>query len=92
DRHIGSLPLKLSSINVEPYNVIPSVLKLSEESNDLILRLVEYCGIETEAYIDIPILGREIGIEIKPFEIKTLRIPLDKDKPVVECNLLETPI
>lgn len=92
DQHVGSLPLKLSSINVEPYNVIPTVLKLSEESNDLILRLVEYCGIETEACIDMRILGREVRIRMKPFEIKTLRIPLDRGKPVIECNLLETPI
>jgi alpha-mannosidase len=92
DQHAGFLPSRFSLINVEPYNVILSTLKLSEESDDLIIRLVEYTGTECESSITIPILDRDMKIRMKSFEIKTLRIPVDKSKPVVECDLLENPI
>jgi alpha-mannosidase len=88
----GFLPLRFSLVNVKPYNVILSTLKLSEEFDDLIVRLVEYTGTECESSVTIPILDRDMKIHVKPFEIKTLRIPVDKSKPVVECDLLENPI
>ncbi|MCX8162593.1 MAG: hypothetical protein N3E44_06400 [Candidatus Bathyarchaeota archaeon] len=48
DQDTSLLPIKLSPINVEQSNTVPPVLELSEKLGDLVSRLVEYCGVESE--------------------------------------------
>jgi len=46
----------------------------------------------TTATITLPHWKRTIMMRLGPCEIKTLRIPLDEDEPIVETNLLEEDI
>jgi hypothetical protein len=41
--------------------------------------------------IELVPLGRRIATEFGPFEIKTLRVPLDRANAAVETDLLERP-
>jgi alpha-mannosidase len=90
--HAGSMPNKLSLLEISPSDVAVSAVKLAEDSNDVIVRLVEYTGRDRTVRIKFTILERDLSIHIKPFEIKTLRIPLDREKPIVECDLTENPL
>ena len=49
--HEGELPPQHSFIEVSPENVILTALKEAEDSSDLIIRIYEACGIDTEAKI-----------------------------------------
>jgi alpha-mannosidase len=85
----GKLPQSDSFIHVSPDNVMVTVLKQSEDGDDLILRAVETNQAATQAIIEIPHLGKVIEAEFNPCEIKTFRIPEDMNLPVRETNLLE---
>jgi hypothetical protein len=45
--------------------------------------------INTNAIIRLPLLDREISLSFTPNEIKTILVPRDKEKPILEVNLLE---
>lgn len=91
--HSGSLEEEFSLFEVNPPEVALSVVKLAEDSNnDIIVRIVEYTGRSHIVGIKSIVLGRSLNIHLKPFEIKTLRIPLDRGKPIVECDLNEKPL
>ncbi|MBS7617955.1 alpha-mannosidase [Candidatus Bathyarchaeota archaeon] len=47
--NIGSLPKTLSVIEIKPDNVILSALKKAEDSDELVLRVYEACGLESDA-------------------------------------------
>ena len=51
--HKGSLPQNHSFFSVQPKNVILSTMKKAEDSDDIILRLYESSGKETEAIIEV---------------------------------------
>ncbi len=57
DRHSGTLPPVLSFLTIEPRTVVATVLKepeRPEKPNELILRLFETAGRDTDAYIRMP--------------------------------------
>jgi alpha-mannosidase len=83
------LPQRDSYVSIEPENVVLTVLKQSEEGDDLILRCYESHKMMTHATIRLPTWNREIVATFGPCEIKTFRIPKDATQPVVETNLLE---
>jgi alpha-mannosidase len=85
----GELPPRAAFVELEPENVVVSVLKKAEESEALVLRCYETHGVATEATILLPRWKRTIRTTLGPGEIKTLRIPKDKASSVVEVNLLE---
>lgn len=88
--HKGELPQRASFVQVEPENVMLTSLKEAEDrSGDLILRLVETAGKTCEGKVELPALGRSVPVEMKPFEIKTLRVPVNGSRKVSENNLLE---
>jgi alpha-mannosidase len=87
--HEGNLPQKDSFLSVDADNVIVSVVKKAEESDALVIRVVETANMETEATIVLPKWNRKIVASFKRSEIKTFRIPKDPNEPVVETNLLE---
>ena len=90
--HAGSLPMCASFISVSRPNVIASVLKKSEDSDDLIVRLYETAGQACHAAIQLNGLSRSFTARFGPAEIKTFRVPSDPDKPIIETNLLEDTI
>jgi alpha-mannosidase len=85
----GDLPQSASFIQVEPANVLVSVLKQAEDGADLILRAYETDKTPAHARICLDGWKRVIETDFAPCEIKTLRIPRDPSQPVVETNFLE---
>jgi alpha-mannosidase len=85
----GTLPQSDSFIHVSTDNVMVTVLKQTEDGDDLILRAVETIGAKTQTSIQLPHAGRTIETIFQPCEIKTFRVPKDPQLPVIETNLLE---
>ncbi|MDN4524082.1 alpha-mannosidase [Fictibacillus fluitans] len=87
--HQGRLPATHSFLSVDAPNVIVTALKKSEDGEGIVLRLYEAHQTETVASIHLPESEREVEVSFKPCEIKTLYIPLDVTKPVLETDLTE---
>lgn len=86
--HTGTMPLDYSLATVEPANVMLTVLKVAEERNGIIWRLVETDGVACHATITLSweqIYEADFG----PYEIKTLFMPDDTEGTILETNLLE---
>ena len=50
----GKLPLAFSFVALEPENLMVTALKRAENSNDLILRFVEFQGKDAQAKVTLP--------------------------------------
>ena len=87
--HKGSLPQQLSGISIDRENVTAVAFKEAEEGGAYILRLCEQQGTDTTANISLPLIGRQWTADFGHFQIKTFRIPFEKDEPITEVNLLE---
>lgn len=85
----GKLPQVDSFIKVSAKQIMVTVLKKSEDGDDLILRAVETSKSKVDCEISFPHWKRVFQTSFSPSEIKTFRIPLDPEKPVVEVNLIE---
>ncbi len=86
--HGGSRPQSSSFLSVDAPNVVMTALKKSEEGDDLILRCYETHGRPASATLDLGFVNRRWTGNFRPFEIKTLRIPLTAGA-IREVNLLE---
>jgi len=86
--HPGQRPLTASFLAVDAPNVVVSVVKKSEEGDDLIVRCYETSGRPAEATLDLALVKRRWSGKFRPFEIKTLRVPLTGGE-IREVNLLE---
>jgi len=89
--HGGSLPQSGSFLSLNARNVVVTALKRSEEGDDLILRCYETDGRPATVTVQLNFLSRKWTGSIRPFEIKTLRIPI-KGGAISEVNLLEKPL
>jgi alpha-mannosidase len=89
--HDGPLEQTGSFLSVEPETVIVGAVKLAEDGDDLVVRVVETAGREAPARIRMPASSREFTFDIRPFEIRTFRIPRDPGVDAVETDLLERP-
>jgi alpha-mannosidase len=87
--HPGPLPQSDSYLDVEPENIVVSVVKQAEDGGDLIVRAYETARVATAAKIRLPRWNRTIRVAFGPCEIKTFRVPGDESLPVVETNLSE---
>lgn len=88
--HKGDLPSTGSFVSVSEENIIVSAIKLAEDgSGDIILRLYETVKRHTMARLSIPALNREIDLTFTPCEIKTLRLPKDETKEIIENSAIE---
>jgi len=65
-----------------------TAMKKAQKNNDLIIRLFEPSGRKRSTILSLPLIHKKIKIELKPFEIKSLRVNL-KTKKVAEVDLLE---
>lgn len=86
--HEGNMPKSDSYLSVDAPNVVVAALKLSEEGNDGIIRLVETLGKATSVTLRFPSADFEWRGNIKAFEIKTLRLDMQTGN-AREVNLLE---
>jgi len=74
-------------ISVDRENIALSCFKRSErEENVYIFRLFECQGTAASAHVELPVFGRTLDAEFKPFEIKTYKI---KDGTVIGTDMLE---
>jgi alpha-mannosidase len=87
--HDGPLAQRGSFICVGQENLVVSAVKKAHDNDDLIVRVFETAGIETNGSIHLAGWKRRIEAHFNPSEIKTFRIPADDQQPVVETNLLE---
>ena len=83
--HGGALPQRGGFFAVDCDNEIMTALKKSYRGDDIILRMYESAGVETDAAIGV--MTATFKAHFKPYEIKTFRIGLDKR--VKEVNLIE---
>lgn len=87
--HEGELPQSFQSIEVTAPNVVVSAVKKALYGEDFIVRLHECEGQRTDAQVCLPLLERQLTIHLAPWQIKTLRISREKEKPPQEVDLLE---
>jgi alpha-mannosidase len=87
--HAGPLPKRSAFICVDSAAVNVTVLKRAEDGDDLILRCYETSGTQTDARLELPRLDRVIETRLRPGEIKTFRIPAQRDEPIRETDLIE---
>ena len=86
--HPGQRPLTASFLAVDAPNVVVPIVKKAEEGNDLVVRCYETSGRPVEATLDLALVKRRWSGKFRPFEIKTLRIPVTGGE-IREVNLLE---
>ena len=90
--HPGRLPDMASYGAVEPENLVLGAVKVAEDGDDLVVRVVETCGRATHGVVDLPLWQRRFEVDIGPFEIRTFRISRDPDIEPQETDLLERPL
>jgi alpha-mannosidase len=83
--HDGSLPLEYSFLKVSPENVVLTAMKKAEDSDALILRLVEWAGKNSDLHITLPpgansatvtnLMEKSEGVTIKVLN-DTLTVPI----------------
>ena len=86
--HPGNRPLSASFLSVDAPNVVVSVVKKSEDGDDLIVRCYETAGRQVTANLDLGLVNRHWTGSFRPLEIKTLRVPLNGGE-IREVNVLE---
>jgi len=84
--HPGRLGTSISLARTAPRNVLIEVIKQAEDGNGIIVRLYETHGRDTQATLELPLLGVSHAFPIGHNEIKTFRIT---GTSVTETNLLE---
>jgi alpha-mannosidase len=87
--HDGPLAQRGAFVCTEQDNLVVSALKKAQDNDDVIIRIYETAGIETDGDIHLAGWNRKIETHFKPCEIKTFRIPQDDKAPIIETNLLE---
>lgn len=86
--HPGHLKQSGSFLSVDAGNIVVAAMKQAEGGKDLILRCYETDGRQSRATIELPFVQRRWSGEFRPYEIKTLRVPMP-DGAVREVNALE---
>jgi alpha-mannosidase len=85
--HDGELPSSSSLLIAKPDNIAVGALKVSEESDRIVLRLFESGGEKTRSTVEFPLSKLKFATDLGPWEIKTLT--LTKEGDVQETNMLE---
>lgn len=89
DRHPGPWPGSKEFLTVSSPHATATVLKMAEKEEALVLRLVELAGREIAGEVRTVLADRPIPYRLRPCEIKTILLPLDKKKPPHEVSLTE---
>jgi alpha-mannosidase len=89
DRHKGSTKSAPALAALSTKDAAITAIKLSEKGDSLVLRLVEINGRPAEGSMRLAGFDKPITFRLRPNEIKTYLVPLDKTKPPRIVNLLE---
>ncbi len=87
--HQGSQPQVQSFVQVDRREIVISAMKEAEDKDGIILRAFETMKRSVEATIEIPFMERTATLQFKPCEIKTIKVPYDKNAEITEVNMLE---
>jgi alpha-mannosidase len=88
--HHGGLPPAGAFLTVEPAGLpVVRVVKRAESQDGLVLRLAEPEGRPVAVRIGGSLAGREISVELRPHELKTLLVPDDPALPVRQVAITE---
>jgi len=82
----GKLPKALAVLNDKVVQI--TAIKQAARGHDLILRLYEPTGKKRSTVLSLPLHNKKIQVELRPFEIKTLRVR-GRDGKITEVDLLE---
>jgi len=86
--HPGNHKMQSGLLGTESENVLLSVIKCSEDGEDIIVRGYETAGRSAETRLHFPYFDKSFDLQFSPHEIKTLRI--NKNAWIIrEVNLLE---
>lgn len=72
--HRGTLPAQASFLACDAENVLLSVMKCSEDGQDLVIRGYETAGKAVSTRIALPHFDKSFPVTFTPHEIKTLRV------------------
>jgi alpha-mannosidase len=89
DRHTGPWEGRREFLTVSSPHVAASVLKMAEKGEALVLRLVELAGREATGEVRTVLADNPIPYKLRPCEIKTILLPLNKETPPRKVNLIE---
>ena len=89
DRHKGPAGSAPSFAVVSTPDAAVTALKMAERGGAIVLRLVEINGRAAEGTIRLAGFEKPVTFRLRPNEIKTFLISLDKTKPPRAVNLLE---
>jgi alpha-mannosidase len=86
--HPGERPPQATLFGTDTENVLLSVIKQSEDGEDLVLRGYEIAGKPAQTTLHMPDFGQRFPLSFGPHEIKTVRID-PKSWEIKEVDLLE---
>ncbi|NUQ70744.1 MAG: alpha-mannosidase [Chthonomonadales bacterium] len=87
--HAGMLPVSGSFSASDPWHVVMSAIKRSEEGNDLVVRCVETAGLACTATFELRAPAVSWSAEFAPNQIRTFRILAGAAPSVIETDCLE---
>jgi alpha-mannosidase len=91
--HQGGLPASWSFLECPTEGVEVGALKQAEDSGQLVVRLVETSGRDTQASLRFPLWGAELTVPLGHYQVKTLALEaVEGSLKVTEVNLLEEPV
>ncbi|NLN93612.1 MAG: alpha-mannosidase [Candidatus Hydrogenedens sp.] len=89
-RHMGKFRKRAGLLGTESPNVLLTVIKCSEDGEDIIVRGFETAGEQAQTRLHLPYFDKAFCLCFEPHEIKTIRINR-QDWTFKEVNLLEEP-
>lgn len=90
--HDGALPPKGSFLTVSPAGTpVVRAIKRAESNDGIVLRLVEPVGATLTVHLTGDLLGRDVSVTLKPFEVRTLLVPDDPAAPPQPLTIAELP-
>ena len=87
--HEGSLPQCYEGASVSHENCIISALKSAKDGNGQVLRVYESAGKDVTGTVKLPLLNRDVSVELPANSVRTLRIPEDEKESFILCDLVE---
>jgi alpha-mannosidase len=87
--HAGDWPAKKTLLSFLLQGAGVTSAKISEDQTALIVRCVELTGAATLGKLLLESPNLSFPVNLRPAEIKTIRIPLQTGEPVRQVNLLE---
>ncbi|MBQ4157830.1 MAG: alpha-mannosidase [Clostridia bacterium] len=87
--HEGTLNACYEGVSVSEENVLVRAVKTAENGKGWIARMYETAGREANAEAYFRFADRSVSLAFKPFEVKTVYIPFDGGKTVIETDIPE---